>query len=115
MASGVSRNSQPIKVTPRCCARMQTSLDRHTDPLPLRAARAAPIPIEPDPRRLADQVGLGHKAPGPSVVAVVAVISHHEVHTRGDVRDELLAFAEQTRGPLVSAAQIAARVAPVAP
>src|SRR5215472_16834397 len=114
MASGASRNSQPIAVTPFCLLRIETppgtaltrapeapiepdfgrqppgpaSLDDRADAAPHRPARPSKVPIEPDPRRLADQVLLGHIPPGAAVVTVVAVVPHHHVVTGRHIADE---------------------------
>src|SRR6266851_4858527 len=46
---------------------------------PHRATGAFEVPIEPDSRRFADQVVLGHEAPDPTILTVVPVVAHHEV------------------------------------
>src|SRR5882757_375787 len=82
--------SQPIAVRPRCCVRIDAlsrkcckltsaSLDRRPHPAPGGAARALRVPIEPDSCGFADQILFGHEAPDTAVLAVVAVVAHHEV------------------------------------
>src|SRR2546423_15142052 len=55
------------------------------DAAPHGTAGAAQIPIEPDPGRPADQVLLGHIAPAAPVVAVVAIVAHHQIMPRRHV------------------------------
>src|SRR3954462_15214832 len=83
---GVSRKIQPIIVTPRClriCPPDYRLLDASSDALPVDEARALRIQIEPDSRRLADQILLGDETPAATVFAVVAVVADHEVFARG--------------------------------
>src|SRR6185437_1452992 len=117
MANGVSRISQPIAVTPRClfciavtpCAPLR---NRRADAAPDRAAGAARVPIEPDPGGLADQVLLRHVAPGAPVVAVIAVVTHHQIMPRRHIADKRRR-AHPARGVLV-AAYVAAQAAALA-
>src|SRR6185437_11384681 len=53
------------------------SMDGGTDTLELE--RRDVVPVEPDEESLAAEVGVRDKAPVPTVVAVVAVVAHHEV------------------------------------
>src|SRR5690349_16593642 len=107
--------SQPKNVTPRCLKRIEAlpSVDRHADAAPKGASRAMRVPIEPDPGRFADQVLLGHEAPGAPVVAVVAVVAHHQILPRGHLARPCRG-SQESRGILV-AADVTAQAAAVAP
>src|SRR5437763_4524724 len=83
------------------------------DAAPQRAARAAQIPIEPDPGGPADQILLGHVTPVAPVVAVVAVIAHHQIMPRRHVADKRGHLA--AAGRVLVPADVAAHAAPVAP
>ena len=49
-------------------------------PLLDRVADATPFPdVQPDQKRLADQILLGHESPSAAVLAVVPVVAHDEV------------------------------------
>src|ERR1700716_1994792 len=101
MPTGTNNMSHPTKVTPVCFERIDisrrfpvTSLDCRTEPAPRRAARTLEVPIEPDSRRFADQIVLGHEAPHPPVLAVVPVVAHHEVAALRHGRLENRSFAD---------------------
>src|SRR5207302_152336 len=78
----------------------------------IACASAAPIPIAPVPGRPADQVLLGHIAPAAPVVAVVAIVAHHQIMPRRHVADKRL-HAAASGGVLVPA-DVAAHAAAVA-
>src|SRR5437588_12853989 len=82
------------------------------DAAPQGAARAAQIPIEPDPGGPADQILLGHVTPVAPVVAVVAIVAHHQIMPRRHVADKRL-HAAACGGVLVPA-DVAAHAAAVA-
>src|ERR1700733_9182561 len=88
MPTGISRNSQPMNVTPRCRLNMSPSrqdgrlFNASTYSAPDWSALAVPIPIEPDPRRFADQIRLGHETPVTAILAVVAIVPDHQVAGR---------------------------------
>src|SRR5213079_3388588 len=126
IAIGVSRNSQPIVVTPFSLLRIDAtpkdllpvqrplpSWNGGADAAPQWAARAAQIPIEPDPGGPADQILLGHVTPVAPVVAVVAVIAHHQIMPRRHVADKRGHLA--AAGRVLVPADVAAHAAPVAP
>src|SRR4051812_10583035 len=46
------------------------------------------VPIEPDEERLSAKVVIGYEAPVTAVVAVVAIVAHHEVMAGRDAADE---------------------------
>ena len=55
---------------------------------------ALQVKIEPDPGGFADQILVGHQAPGAAVFAVVAVVADHHVMPCGhDVEDVVTAVA----------------------
>src|SRR5689334_4694905 len=99
-AMGMSRNTQPIAVTPRClrmCPPGYRSIDLGADAAPVDdlRQRALRVEIEPDSRRLADQILVGDVAPLAAVFAVVAIVADHQVlagrHHRGWVVVHVLA------------------------
>src|ERR1700694_1504342 len=84
MAIGMSKKSQPMTVTPRCLLcmvvlRCGLLVNVGANAAPDRAARTLQIPIEPDSRGFADQMILRDEAPDTAVLAVVAIVAHHEV------------------------------------
>src|SRR5579872_1804808 len=118
-AVGSSRKIQPMSVTPVCLERiafLRESFDRGADAAPVRTACALEIPIEPDSRRLADQIVLGHEAPDTPVLAVVAIVAHHQVHAGGYVLDDRWQLREAvlSRVLIRAPAEIPTRFAPVA-
>src|SRR2546423_7517889 len=96
--------------TATCGARR--SRNGGADAAPHGTAGAAQISIEPDPGRPADQVLLGHIAPAATVVAVVAIVAHHQIMPRRHVADKRL-HAAACGGVLVPA-DVAAHAAAVA-
>src|SRR6266853_304028 len=126
IANGVSRTSQPIAVIPCCLLRIanpqllpaersvrpRRSRNGGTDAAPHGAAGAAQIPVEPDPGRPADQVLLGYIAPAAPVVAVVAVVPHHQIMPRRHVADKRIHAAAS--GRVLVPADVAAHAAAVA-
>src|SRR2546430_3570558 len=82
------------------------------DAAPHGTAGAAQIPIEPDPGRPADQVLLGHIAPAAPVVAVVAIVAHHQIMPRRHVADKRVHAA--AAGGVLVPADVAAHAAAVA-
>src|ERR1700733_15994927 len=88
MPTGISRNSQPMNVTPRCRLNMSPSrpdgrlFNASAYSAPDWSALAVPIPIEPDPGRFADQIRLGHVSPVTAILAVVAIVPDHQVAGR---------------------------------
>src|SRR3954471_14811089 len=83
-AMGMSRNTQPIAVTPRCLRISPPgcrSIDLGADATPVDEfrQRALRVEIEPDSRRLADQIRVGDEAPLAAIFAVVAIVADHEV------------------------------------
>src|SRR5215470_2821649 len=73
-------NRNPMKVRPDCCrVRMIPLPSANAAADSLECQTAYVIPVEPDEKRLAPDVVVGHEAPVAAVVAVVAVVAHHEV------------------------------------
>src|SRR5256884_9147602 len=104
-------------LTPDCRLRTATCGARRSrnggaDAAPHGTAGAAQVPIEPDPGRPADQVLLGHIAPAAPVVAVVAIVAHHQIMPRRHVADKR-SHAAASGGVLVPA-DVAAHAATVA-
>src|SRR5438552_14611052 len=83
------------------------------DAAPHGTAGAAQIPVEPDSGRPADQVLLGHIAPAAPVVAVVAVVAHHQIMPRRHVADKRIHAAAS--GRVLVPADVAAHAVAVAP
>src|SRR5712691_2590278 len=64
----------PTKVTP-CCFSI--------DPPSLKSAEALRFTeVEPDKKRLADDILVRHETPYPAVGRIVAVVPHHEIMSR---------------------------------
>src|ERR1700743_1272990 len=108
MAIGMNRINHPIAVTPRWCLRIEahSSFDRGADPAPRRSAGALRIPVEPDTGRLADQVRLGHEAPDPAILAVVAIVAHHEIVSGRHRATPHRPITQQARDPRLSVAAV---------
>src|SRR5262245_62423662 len=101
-AIGISRKIQPIIVTPRClcvmCPPSQSLFDFLADSLEVDHPAAAWIEIQPDSRRLADQILVGHVTPLAAVQAVVTVVADHQVMTgRNDVEHLVAAVGRDLR------------------
>src|ERR1700746_1074769 len=79
----------------------RASLDGRADAAPHGASRAPQVPIEPDSGRLADQILLRDITPGAAILAVVAIVSHHQIVTRRHVADERR-YMDATGGVLVA-------------
>src|SRR6266496_1840908 len=47
----------------------------------LECERSDVVPVEPDEERLAADVVVRHETPVPAVVAVIAIVTHHQVLT----------------------------------
>src|ERR1700730_8328089 len=85
--ASAATTTKPMRVRPRCRWRVLIcclpSPDRAADPLERQTADV--IPVEPDEKRFAANVIIRHETPVAAVVAVVAVITHHEIATFGDL------------------------------
>src|SRR5277367_6318360 len=122
----MSRITQPIAVTPRWCLRIDplsraleaavaSLLYGGADPAPRRSAGALRIPVEPDTGRLTDQVRLGHEAPDPAILAVVAIVTHHQILSRRDHPAPHRSVAQQGGRPLPVAAVVTTDLFAVTP
>src|ERR1700722_7547496 len=126
MAKGMSRITQPIAVTPRWCLRIDSLsraletavaslLYRGADPAPRGSAGALRIPVEPDTGRLTDQVRLGHATPDPTILAVIAIITHHQILSRRDHPAPHRSVTQQGGRPLPITAVVTADLFAVTP
>src|SRR5258708_14625693 len=87
MTATTATKMKPVIVSPRCRWRrfifFLPSTDRAADPLERQTTDI--VPVEPYKKRLAADVIIRHETPVAAVVAVVAVIPHHEIAPFGDL------------------------------
>src|SRR5512141_468005 len=69
-------------------------------PDPLERHRRYVVPVPPDEERLATDVIVGHESPISAVLAVVAIVAHHEVTALRDLAREsrLIVYAVLATG-----------------